>query len=68
MKKKLLSASFTLAVAIASIGTAPLAKAAAGDSTVFNMVKSAGAASCLKATASGRGHDQRPGTSSEHAR
>jgi hypothetical protein len=54
MKKKLLSASFTLAVAIALIGIAPLAKAAAGDSTVFNMVKSAGAASCLKATASGR--------------
>jgi hypothetical protein len=54
MKKKLLSASFTLAVAIASIGIAPLAKAAAGDSTVFNMVKSAGAASCLNATASGR--------------
>jgi hypothetical protein len=54
MKKKLLSASFTLAVAIASIGIAPLAKAAAGDSTVFNMVKSAGAASCLRATASGR--------------
>jgi hypothetical protein len=54
MKKKLLSASFTVAVAIASIGIAPLARAAAGDSTVFNMVKSAGAASCLKATASGR--------------
>jgi hypothetical protein len=54
MKKKLLSASFTFAVAIASIGIAPLARAAAGDSTVFNMVKSAGAASCLKATASGR--------------
>jgi hypothetical protein len=54
MKKKLLSASFTVAVAITSIGIAPLARAAAGDSTVFNMVKSAGAASCLKATASGR--------------
>jgi hypothetical protein len=54
MKKKLRSASFTFAVAIASIGIAPLARAAAGDSTVFNMVKSAGAASCLKATASGR--------------
>jgi hypothetical protein len=54
MKKKLLSASFTVAVAIASIGIAPLARAAAGASTVFNMVKSAGAASCLKATASGR--------------
>ncbi|MGE5733716.1 MAG: hypothetical protein ACM34E_01390 [Acidobacteriota bacterium] len=54
MKRSLLSASITLAVAIASIGIVPLAKAAAGDSTVFNMVKSAGAASCLKATASGR--------------
>src|SRR5436190_20280563 len=54
MKRSLLSASITLAVAITSIGIVPLAKAAAGDSTVFNMVKSAGAASCLKATASGR--------------
>src|SRR5436189_270692 len=54
MKKKLLSASFTLSVAITSIGLAPLARAAAGDSTVFNMVKSAGAASCLNPTASGR--------------
>jgi hypothetical protein len=54
MKRSLLSASITLAVAIGSIGIVPLAKAAAGDSAVFNMVKSAGAASCLKATASGR--------------
>ena len=54
MKRSLLSASITLAVAISSIGIVPLAKAAAGDSTVFNMVKSAGAVSCLKAGARGR--------------
>jgi hypothetical protein len=54
MKRKLLSASIMLAVAIGSIGIVPLGKAAAGDSTVFNMVKSAGAVSCLKAEAHGR--------------
>jgi hypothetical protein len=54
MKTRLLSASITLTVAIGSFGIVPLAKAAAGDSTVFNMVKSAGAVSCLKATAGGR--------------
>jgi hypothetical protein len=54
MKRSLLSASVTLAVAIGSIGIVPLAKAAAGDSTTFNMVKSAGAVSCLKTTAHGR--------------
>jgi hypothetical protein len=50
----LLSVRITLAVAIGSIGIVPLAKAAAGDSTVFNMVKSAGAVSCLKNGARGR--------------
>jgi hypothetical protein len=54
MKRSLLSASITLAVAIGSIGIVPVAKAAAGDSITFNMVKSAGAVSCLKATARGR--------------
>jgi hypothetical protein len=54
MKISLLSASIALAVAISSIGIVPLAKAAAGDSTVFNLVKSAGAVSCLKAAARGR--------------
>jgi hypothetical protein len=54
MKRSLLSASITLAVAIGSIGIVPLAKAAAGDSITFNMVKSAGAVSCLKTTARGR--------------
>ncbi len=52
MKRSILSASITLAVAIGSL--VPLAKAAAGDSTTFFMVKSAGAVSCLNATARGR--------------
>ncbi len=47
-----------LAVAIAAVagltGMAPRANAAAGDSIAFNMVKSAGAAPCLKASAHGR--------------
>ncbi len=46
-----------LAVAIAALGLAgmvPLANARAGESITFNMVKSAGAASCLKTTARGR--------------
>jgi hypothetical protein len=50
MKRSLLSTGLALAFAIGSIGVA----AAQNDSTVFNMVKSAGATSCLKATASGR--------------
>jgi hypothetical protein len=54
MKGNLLSASIALAVAIGSIGVAPLARAAANDSTVFNLVKSAGAASCLRTAARGR--------------
>jgi hypothetical protein len=53
MKRKL-SASIALAVAIGSMGIVQLAKAAAGDSTVFGMVKSAGAVSCLNAGARGR--------------
>lgn len=47
-----------LAVAIAAAagltGMVPRANAAAGDIITFNMVKSAGAVSCLKATARGR--------------
>jgi hypothetical protein len=47
-----------LAVAIAAAagltGMAPRANAAAGDSITFNMVKSAGAAACLNASARGR--------------
>ncbi|PYX68908.1 MAG: hypothetical protein DMG72_22025 [Acidobacteria bacterium] len=54
MKRSLLSASLAFAVALGSIGIVPLAKAAAGDSFVFNMVKSAGAVPCLNATAFGR--------------
>ena len=54
MKRSLLSASITLAVAIGPIGIVPPATAAAGDSTVFNTVKSAGAVSCLKPGAHGR--------------
>src|SRR5207244_10947898 len=54
MKRSLLSASLAFAVALGSIWIVPLAKAAAGDSFVFNMVKSAGAVPCLNATAFGR--------------
>jgi hypothetical protein len=54
LKRSLLSTSITLAVAIGSIGLVPQAKAAAGDSTTFFMVKSAGAVSCLNINASGR--------------
>jgi hypothetical protein len=47
-----------VAVALAAVagltGMVPLANARAGDSFTFNMVKSAGAASCLKTTAHGR--------------
>jgi hypothetical protein len=55
MKRSLLSASITLAVAICLIGIVPLVNAAAGDSTIFFMTKSAGAVSCLSTTARGRG-------------
>ena len=41
MKRSLLAASLAFAVAIGSIGIVPLAKAAAGDSTIFFMTKSA---------------------------
>jgi len=54
MKRNLLSAVLAFAVAIGSIGIVPLAKAAAGDSTTFFMVKSSGAVPCLDAAASGR--------------
>ena len=54
MKRSLLTATIAFAVAIASLGMVPLVKAAAGDSTTFNMVKSAGAVSCLDPTARGR--------------
>lgn len=47
-----------LAIAIAAVtaltGMAPQASAAAGDSITFNMVKSAGAATCLKTSARGQ--------------
>ena len=45
------------AVTLLALGFAavsPLSRAAANDSTSFNLVKSAGAASCLKSTARGR--------------
>jgi len=51
MKKSFLSAIAVGAIVVSSI---PLANAAANDSFVFNMVKSAGAVSCLAATAHGR--------------
>jgi hypothetical protein len=54
MKSKLLTTSFALTVAIGTIALAPTAKAATNDSTVFNLVKSAGAATCLSDTARGR--------------
>ena len=52
MKYTLLSAAIAAAVGLTSI--VPLANARAGESITFNMVKSAGAATCLKATARGR--------------
>src|SRR5207248_6448820 len=55
MKTSLLSARLAFAVAIASIGIVPPAKAAAGDSTIFFMTQSAGAVSCLDGAANGRG-------------
>jgi hypothetical protein len=54
MKRNFLSASVALALSLGSIGIAPKATAAANDNTNFNLVKSAGAVSCLKATARGR--------------
>ena len=52
MKNTLLAVA--MAAAVGLTGMVPLASARAGESTTFNMVKSAGAASCLKATAHGR--------------
>ena len=43
-----------LAASVGFMALNPVARAAANDSTNFNMVRSAGAASCLKATARGR--------------
>lgn len=54
MKRNLFSAGIALAVAIGSIWMVPLASAAANDNTNFNMVRSAGAASCLSTNARGR--------------
>ena len=53
MRKRMLSENIILAVTIGCLWI-PLAKAAPGDSTVFNMVKSAGAVSCLDPSAHGR--------------
>lgn len=54
MKKSLLTASISLAVAIGSIGIVPQAAAAPGDSILFYMVRSAGATSCLDPAAHAR--------------
>jgi hypothetical protein len=43
-----------MAAAVGLTGMVPLANARAGESITFNMVKSAGAVSCLKTTARGR--------------
>jgi hypothetical protein len=52
MKRCLLTASIAMAIAIGTI--VPFATAATNDSTVFTMVKSAGAAACLDPAARGR--------------
>jgi hypothetical protein len=52
MKNTLLAVA--IAAAVGLTGMVPLANARAGESVTFNMVKSAGAASCLKTTAHGR--------------
>ena len=54
MKRSLFSASVACSVAIGLIGIVPRAAAAPGDSIVFNMVRSAGAAGCLASNARGR--------------
>jgi hypothetical protein len=54
MKKTIVLASITLTVAITLMGIVPSSSAAVNDSTNFNLVKSAGAVSCLRATARGR--------------
>jgi len=52
MKDTLLAVAIAAAVGLTSM--VPLANARAGESITFNMVKSAGAVSCLKTTARGR--------------
>ena len=52
MKNTLLAVA--MAVVLGFTGLTPLVRAAANDSTVFNMVKSAGALSCLNPKAVGR--------------
>jgi len=52
MKKTLLAAA--MAVAIAMVAITPRASAAEGDSIIFNLRVSTGAAACLKTTAGGR--------------
>jgi len=54
MQKYLFSASIAVAVAIGTIGLVPPAQAAANDSTVFGMIRSAGAVACLDPGARGR--------------
>jgi hypothetical protein len=61
MKNNLLTVAIAAALGLTSM--VPLANARAGESTTFTMVKSAGAVSCLKATARGR-----VTISAEHAR
>src|SRR5215469_1834381 len=53
MKSKI-PATTALTVAIGLIGLAPIARASTNNNTVFNLVKSAGAVSCLSDTARGR--------------
>ena len=52
MKNTLLAVA--MAAALGFTGLTPLVRAAANDSTTFNMVKSAGAVSCLDPKALGR--------------
>jgi hypothetical protein len=54
MRRSLLAASMAFVLAIGSIGIVPVANAAAGASTIFRMVQSAGAVNCLEETARGR--------------
>jgi hypothetical protein len=54
MGKSLFSACVAFVIAVGAVGIVPQANAASNDSIVFNMVRSAGAASCLKTTARGR--------------
>jgi hypothetical protein len=54
MKHRILSTSTAFMVAFALAGMVPQAAAAPGDSIVFNMVRSAGAAGCLAPNALGR--------------